>query len=125
MKFQESNFALDISKKSFTQVQVEDKQAISQSIESILMTDLKERVFNPEFGSFLNRQIFKSLDEDTGEIVLDKVINLIKRWEKRIYILEDQCTMNINRDAKILSLNIVYRLLKDGSFGQFNKKIIF
>jgi phage baseplate assembly protein W len=51
--FQQSNYALDLSKKPFSQVQVTDAAAISQSMEAIIMTSKGERVFNPNFGLVL------------------------------------------------------------------------
>jgi len=123
--FKEINYAIDISRKAFTNVEVGDKDAISQSIESILLTSPYERVFFPSFGSPLNKEIFKNINEDTGEQLLTRIIRLIQRWEKRIYILEDKCTMSISLENHTLYLNIIYYILTDGSAGQFNKKIIF
>lgn len=120
-----NNYALDISKRSFTIVEVKDKDAISQSIESILLTTKGERVLFPTFGSELNASIFKSLNAETGEKLLTYVINLIKTWEKRIYIVEEKCKMSINIQTQTLTIDIIYYLLSDGSAGRFNRKIIF
>jgi phage baseplate assembly protein W len=125
MSFIERKFALDISRKAFTDVEVGDKAAISQSIESILLTSPGERVFFPSFGSPLNKEIFKNIDSERGEVILTKIINLIKKWEKRIYIDEDKCTMSISLENHTLFLNIIYYVIADGTSGQFNKKIIF
>lgn len=120
-----NNYALDVSKQSFTIVEVKDKDAISQSIESILLTSKGERVLFPTFGSELNASIFKSLTPETGEKLLTYIINLIKTWEKRIYIDENKCSMSINVQNQTLTIDIVYYLLSDGSNGRFNRKIIF
>jgi len=125
MSFFVSKFALDISKQTFSKVEVADKEAISQSIESIILTGKYERVFFPTYGSFLNSKIFDNIDSESGEKILDGIINLIKRWEKRIYIDESKCSMSISVEKHTLTLNIVYYLLSDGSSGTFNKKIVF
>lgn len=125
MSFYKRKYALDISRKAFTDVEVGDKDAISQSIESILLTTPGERVFFPSFGSPLTKEIFKHIDKDSGEILLTKIINLIKKWEKRIFIMEDKCTMSIDIANHTLYLNIIYYILVDGTQGQFNKKLVF
>jgi phage baseplate assembly protein W len=108
--FQQSNYALDLSKKPFSQVQVTDAAAISQSMEAIIMTSKGERVFNPNFGSTLSANIFKLMTEKKGEAILDYLIELLRRYEKRITIYDDKCSIDINSDLHILTLNIAYSI---------------
>lgn len=125
MKYFDKNFALDISKNVISQIDVVDQAAINQSIECILMTDQNERVFEPNFGSFLSGIVFESLDEQSAEKLLDKLITLILKFEKRISILSELCSMNISRSSNSLSLKIVYQINSDQTPGVFNKKIVF
>jgi hypothetical protein len=74
MKYFDKNFALDLSKNVISQIDVVDQAAINQSIECILMTDQNERVFEPNFGSFLSGLVFESLDNQSAEKLLDKII---------------------------------------------------
>lgn len=108
--FQQANFALDLSKQPFTKVQVIDKDAISQSMEAIIMTSKGERVFNPNFGSTLTANIFKLMTERKGEEILDYLISLLRLYEKRITIYDDKCTIDIDTDRHILTLNIAYSI---------------
>jgi len=125
MKYFDKNFALDLSKNVISQIDVVDQAAINQSIECILMTDQNERVFEPNFGSFLSGIVFESLDEQSAEKLLDKLITLILKFEKRISILSELCSMNISRSSNSLSLKIVYQINSDQTPGVFNKKIVF
>ncbi len=125
MKYFDKNFALDISKNIISEIDVVDQAAINQSIECILMTDQNERVFEPNFGSFLSGIVFESLDEQSAEKLLDKLITLILKFEKRISILSELCSMNISRSSNSLSLKIVYQINSDQTPGVFNKKIVF
>lgn len=124
-KFFNSNYALDLAKKVSTQSDVVDKAAINQSIESILMTEQYERVFEPNFGSFLSGLVFERLDSNSAERLLDSIISLIIKYENRISILSQLCTMNISKNEHMISLKIVYVINSDQSPGEFNKKIIF
>ena len=125
MKYFDKNFALDLSKNVISQIDVVDKEAINQSIECILMTDQNERVFEPNFGSFLSGIVFESLDNQSAEKLLDKIITLVLKFENRISILSELCSMNISRSSNSLSLKIVYQINSDQTPGVFNKKIVF
>lgn len=124
-KFFNSNYALDLAKKVSTQSDVVDKAAINQSIESILMTEQYERVFEPNFGSFLSSIVFERLDSNSAEKLLDSIISLIIKYENRISILSQLCTMNISKTDHMISLKIMYVINSDQSPGEFNKKIVF
>lgn len=125
MKYFDNNFALDLSKNVISQIDVVDKEAINQSIECILMTDQNERVFEPSFGSFLSGIVFESLDNQSAEKLLDKIITLVLKFENRISILSELCSMNISRSTNSLSLKIVYQINSDQTPGVFNKKLVF
>jgi len=125
MKYFDKNFALDLSKNVISQIDVVDQAAINQSIECILMTDQNERVFEPSFGSFLSGIVFESLEEKSAELLLDRIITLILKFENRISILSQLCSMNISRSSNSLSLKIVYKINSDQTPGVFNKKIVF
>lgn len=125
--FQQSNFALDLSKQPFTKVQVIDKDAISQSMEAIIMTSKGERVFNPNFGSTLSSNIFKLMTEQRGEDILDYLISLLRQYEKRITIYDDKCTILIDSERHVLTINIAYTI-KYVSLTQilyFKRKMMF
>lgn len=124
-KFFNSNYALDLAKKVSSQSDVVDKAAINQSIEAILMTEQYERVFEPSFGSFLSSIVFERLNSDSAEKLLDAIISLIVKFEKRISVISQLCTMNISTNEHMISLKIVYVINSDQSPGEFNKKIIF
>lgn len=125
--FQQSNFALDISKQPFSKVQVVDKDAISQSMEAIIMTSKRERVFNPNFGSTLTANIFKLMTEKKGEEILDYITSLLRRYESRIIIYDEMCTIDIDSDRHILTLNIAYSIkpVSSSQILYFKRKMMF
>jgi len=124
-KFFNSNYALDLAKKVSSQSDVVDKAAINQSIEAILMTEQYERVFEPSFGSFLSSIVFERLTSNSAEKLLDAIIALVIKFEKRISIISQLCTMNISTNEHMISLKLVYVINSDQSPGEFNKKIVF
>jgi len=124
-KYTSNNYALDVSKKPFTIGDATDKVAINQSIESILMTGYRERVFEPNYGCFLMNVIFERLTSETGEELLDRIIQQILLYEDRIQILTNQCEMNINTQQNSLGLIIRYIIIADGTSADFNRRIVF
>lgn len=119
-----NNFALDLNKKVLTNVDSVDKDVIHQSLEAILLTGVGERVFE-DFGSFLQTILFHRLDENNAENLLDEIISTISRYETRITISSELCSLNISRQTHTIRLKIVYYINSDGAIGEFNKKIVF
>lgn len=124
-KFFNTNYALDLSKKVSSQSDVVDKAAINQSIECILMTEQYERVFEPNFGSFLSSIVFERLNNDNAEKLLDAIISLVTKYENRITVVSELCSMNVSQTDHMISLKLVYVINSDNTPGEFNKKIVF
>lgn len=124
-KFFNSNYALDLAKKVSSQSDVVDKAAINQSIECILMTEQYERVFEPNFGSFLSSIVFERLNNDNAEKLLDAIISLVTKYENRITVVSELCSMNVSQNEHMISLKLVYVINSDNTPGEFNKKIVF
>jgi phage baseplate assembly protein W len=125
MNLYANEYALDIAKKVISDVDALDLQAISQSIESILMTEPNERIFSPNYGSFLSGIVFESLTSNSAEKLLDAIINLVIQYEKRITVISNLCSMQISQSQHSITLKLVYFLNEDQTPGQFTKKIVF
>ena len=93
-----SNFALDISKKTISQGEVVDIKAIHQSIENILMTGYHERVFE-DYGCFLTSLIFENIDERMASDIMRRVIAIVSKYETRIKIVDSLCNITLIRSA--------------------------
>jgi len=125
MNLYANEYALDIAKKVISDVDALDLQAISQSIESILMTEPNERIFSPNYGSFLSGIVFESLTSNSAEKLLDAIINLVIKYETRITVISNSCSMQISQSQHSLTLTLVYYLNEDQTPGKFTKKIVF
>jgi len=118
-----SRWAVDLSKNIVNDGVVYDVDAINQSIEFILSTFFGERMFKLRFGSPLGRVLFSSLNENTGEKLLNGVINAIRRYENRIVILDDESQLILYPDQNAIRLNILYILNDRQITSKFDKKI--
>ena len=117
------NWAYDISKNVISQGEIKDLDVINQSIELILTTLLGERFFNVSFGSDLQLKIFDNINKNSGEQIIDDVIEAIKRWEDRIIILEDDVKLIISSDSNYMILIIPYIIRRLNIKSRFQKKI--
>jgi phage baseplate assembly protein W len=117
-------FAYDMAKNSQTEGELLNEDAINVSIENILMTNRGERVFLPDFGSIIPLVIFETINQANGEIILDDIIESIKRWETRVTILEDRVKLDVRANENALLLSIQYKINRNGLTGTFNRKIL-
>lgn len=62
------------------------ENAIIQSVKSLVMTNYNERLFNPSFGSNVNRMLFEPVDPISASIINKEIVNVIKNFEPRVRI---------------------------------------
>lgn len=118
------NYALDLAKRAISEGQVTDSKAINQSIESILMTGRDERVFE-DYGSFIPSLIFSRINKNTATEIMDGIVSLIGKYEKRVKIIPSQCKIKIYQSANTVDITLSYLITATNSVGEFNKRLIF
>jgi phage baseplate assembly protein W len=64
----------------------EGEQNIRESIQVILLTNLRERIRLPEFGGGLNRYLFEPNTVSTRHLIEERIVQALKRWEPRIAV---------------------------------------
>ncbi len=125
MLINRDRYAYDLSKNIVSTGEIWDDKVINQSIEMIISTMYGERVFNPMFGSPLNSFLFEGVSRKTAEAALNGIVTAVKRWEKRISIIEDGLKMVVSKDGHSIVLKIPYIINKSQIVSMFDKKIMF
>ncbi|CAN5805963.1 hypothetical protein BH20ACI4_BH20ACI4_12040 [soil metagenome] len=64
----------------------EGEENIRESIRVILMTELNERLYLPEFGGGLNRFLFEPNTATTRQLIRDRITKALARWDTRIAV---------------------------------------
>ncbi len=64
----------------------EGEENIRESIRVILMTELNERLYLPDFGGGLNRFLFEPNTATTRQLIRDRITKALARWEPRITV---------------------------------------
>ena len=117
-------FAYDLAKDILTKGEAYNEEAINLSINNILSTLFTERLFKASFGSSLQLMLFESI-ADTQQLdgILESIIESLKKWEPRIFVLEQNCRADFDPDTKVLSLQIPYIINKSGILNSYESNI--
>lgn len=78
---------------------VENEDAVKQSIINILLTNTGERVFNPNFGSEINKMLFENITPQTSSTLTTLIKSAIENYEPRAQLHEVQCTPSPDENA--------------------------
>jgi uncharacterized protein len=91
----------------------EGEQNVRESIQIILLTELRERVRLPEFGGGLRRLLFEPNIPATHHLLEDAIEKALARWEPRVALESVSVSPDPNtQDAAIATLE--YRLVATG-----------
>lgn len=86
------------------------KTQLKYNIINYLLTDPRERIFNPIFGAGFRSRLFEQIDESTFEAMKQSISNQIENMFPSIQIV----TLDIIGETQTNSINIKfsYRILK-------------
>lgn len=86
------------------------KDQLKYNIINYLLTDPRERPFNPNFGAGLRARLFEQIDQDTFDDMKQSIITQLESNFPQIEILK----LNIigNPDYNSININFSYRLLR-------------
>lgn len=88
-----------------------DGAAVKQSVRNLVLTNLGERLFQPNVGSTVYRSLFEPFSGFTAEDIKQSIINTIKHNENRVDSSSLTVTAIQNDDQNALTINIVFFLL--------------
>ena len=75
-------------------IRVKDAISVKRGIKNILLTEITERLFQPDVGSGLKGLLFEQISDITAQLLEDAVRSAIEAWEDRAEILEIIVTPN-------------------------------
>jgi phage baseplate assembly protein W len=98
-------------------------EAINGSIENIIGTSFGERWFLPNFGSRLQSLLFRLINQDTANLILNELNDAIKKWEPRIIVSLEESQVIPYPDDGLYQVLIVYKLISIDVRGEFEATI--
>jgi len=95
-----------------------DKNAIEQSLRSLIYTNFYERPFNPEIGTDLNRLLFENSDPTLVTDIRDAITEVVENYEPRVRIR--QLIVEDLSEQNAYSVQMYYSTVMDESVSLFN-----
>jgi phage baseplate assembly protein W len=88
---------------------LENENAVKQSIINILLTNVGERHFNPDYGSDINKVLFENITPQTISTLKSLIRTSIENFEPRAKILEVSVTPSA--DEHYLNVNVIFNII--------------
>lgn len=90
---------------------VTDIDAVWQAFENFVKTNTGERLFRPNYGSPLRKNILFELEyEDAVLYALTRLTEAIEYWDPRIEIMTGQTKINLDYDNEVVNMEVVFRV---------------
>jgi phage baseplate assembly protein W len=105
------DLSLTFSKNPITNdvIAVTGEDAVKRSIKNLLLTQVGEVPFFPQFGSRLNWLLFEPIDPVTTTLLVSEIRATIEGFEPRVSI--QTLTVNATPDESAYQVSIIFRLL--------------
>jgi phage baseplate assembly protein W len=100
-----SDFEINMSKNAITGqlARLTNADAVKQSLVGLVLTDPKERPYQPWLGSLIRRSLFDNIDDElTIDKIKDSIIECVKNNETRANILR----INVEPDTEKNGYNV-------------------
>lgn len=106
-----SDFTTDLSAHPVTAelARLTNEQAVKRSIRNIILTNKRERLFDPEFGCDLSRLLFEPMTTSTSDSIKHTINDAIIKHEPRVRLSDIQVIADeMNHMYRV---NIVFLIL--------------
>jgi phage baseplate assembly protein W len=84
------------------------KDQLKYNLINLLLTDKGERIFNPNFGTNIRRQLFNQIEEDTYNVLIDDIRNTIELYIPQVTIEKLEAVPSYDQNTIII--NLTYRI---------------
>ena len=89
-------------------VTVKDNAAITQSITALLLTNMGERLFQPEFGSDLRSLLFEQMTQDLTIQIENNIVDTFQRWLPFVALRD--ISIESRNDKNQVNINIQFNI---------------
>jgi len=94
------------------------RDAVKNNLINFYSTDPGERVFNPFFGSGLQKYVFENIDILTNDFIKKLVTDEINQYFPFVQVA--QITTTINEDTNTIQINLQYQVVNFGIQDEIN-----
>ena len=90
-----------------------DAGAVKQSVRNLILTNLGERLFQPNIGSTVYRSLFEPFSGFTADDIKQAILNTLKQNERRV----DPSNINVNvisnDDQNAFTVNVLFFIINN------------
>jgi phage baseplate assembly protein W len=84
------------------------KDQLKYNLVNLLLTNKGERIFNPNFGTDIRKQLFNQIEEGTYNVLIDDIRNTIELYIPQVTIEKLEAVPSY--DQHIITINLTYRI---------------
>ncbi len=96
-----------------------DEKAITQALRFLILTNLGERLYQPELGGDMTRNLFSLLTPAYLRVIKEKVETIIRNYEKRI----DLVGVDVVAFDEAVNVKVIYTIRNNESILSTNVMI--
>jgi phage baseplate assembly protein W len=76
-----------------------------------MSTKRGERLFNPEFGTDIERYLFEPCDDITSAKIYADIYGAIRKWDARVKLSNSQSTVIANPENHSYTIKLVFQVV--------------
>ena len=88
-----------------------NREAVKQSVKSLILTDFYERPFQPDIGCSIRSLLFENWHPAVEELMRDSIVEVLNNYEPRASLLD--VNINARPDSNSVSITIVFSIIND------------
>jgi len=117
------DFDLSFSKHPITGdvVTVSNTEAIKRSVKHLVLTNFRERSFEPHIGSDVYSMLFEQMNPFTGVVINNYIREVIENFEPRVKLIDVETNPDVDRNS--INIRIVYSFQNTPTKIDFNLQL--
>jgi len=98
-----------------------DEDSVKRAMRNLLLTDIGERMFQPNLGSNVNKYLFEDATEVTKNNLQESITNTLKNYEPRANILD--VVVRLSDDQYSYMVDIYFTIINNPTVVVFNVQL--
>ena len=94
---------------------IRNENSVKQSVRNLILTDLGERICQPNVGGNVNRLLFEPFTGFTADDLKKDILNTIRQNEPRVSATDLSVSVIPNLDQNQMTVNVLFYIINDSS----------
>ena len=84
-----------------------NENAVSRAIRNLILTDKRERLYQPKIGSNIRKMLFEPMGDSTAQLISMFIQTTITDYEPRARVLSVEVTPNYENNSYLITINFM------------------